>query len=157
VLEKPARAAKIHEVLAAIERHPSATTPPTVGAQPEHVSISADDVAQAISAGRMELYLQPIVSAKGHVVTCAEALIRWHHPVLGLVQPDRFIPVAEENAEVIDQLTMWVAEASVAHYRRLAEAGSASQICINISGRNLCSRDFPDRLAGVLERCSIPP
>ena len=100
VLEKPARAARIHEVLAAIERNPAAATPPAPVAQPEHASISADDVAQAISAGRMELYLQPIVSAKGHGVTCAEALIRWHHPVLGLVQPDRFIPVAEENAEI---------------------------------------------------------
>jgi EAL domain-containing protein (putative c-di-GMP-specific phosphodiesterase class I)/ActR/RegA family two-component response regulator len=157
VLEKPARAARIHEVLAAIERNPATVTPPVTVAQPEHASISADDVAQAISAGRMELYLQPIVSAKGHVVTCAEALIRWHHPVLGLVQPDRFIPVAEENADTIDRLTMWVAEAGVAHYRRLAELGLETQICINISGRNLCSRDFPDRMAGVLERCSVPP
>jgi EAL domain-containing protein (putative c-di-GMP-specific phosphodiesterase class I) len=105
----------------------------------------------------MELYLQPIVSAKGHVVTCAEALIRWHHPVLGLVQPDRFIPIAEENAQTIDRLTMWVTEAAVAHYRQLAALGSATRICINISGRNLCSGDFPDRMAGVLERCSLPP
>jgi EAL domain-containing protein (putative c-di-GMP-specific phosphodiesterase class I)/ActR/RegA family two-component response regulator len=157
VLEKPARAARIHEVLAAIEQKPAAPIPPAPVAQPEHASISADDVAQAISAGRMELYLQPIVSAKGHVVTCAEALIRWHHPVLGLVQPDRFIPIAEENAQTIDRLTMWVTEAAVAHYRQLAALGSATRICINISGRNLCSGDFPDRMAGVLERCSLPP
>ena len=50
------------------------------------------DVAQAISAGRMELHLQPIVSAAGHVVTSAEALIRWRDPSLGLVLPDQFIP-----------------------------------------------------------------
>ena len=104
----------------------------------------------------MELYLQPIVSAEGHGVTCAEALIRWHDPVLGLMQPDSFIPVAEENADMIDRLTMWVAETGVAHYRRLAELGSETQICINISGRNLCARDFPDRMAGYLERCSVP-
>ena len=156
VLEKPARAARIHEVLAAIERNPVTVTPPATVAPPEHASISADDVAHAISAGRMELYLQPIVSAKGHGVTCAEALIRWHHPVLGLMQPDSFIPVAEENADIIDRLTMWVAETGVAHYRRLAELGLETQICINISGRNLCARDFPDRMAGVLERCSVP-
>jgi EAL domain-containing protein (putative c-di-GMP-specific phosphodiesterase class I) len=44
----------------------------------------------------------------------------------------------------------------VAHYQRLAALGSGIQICINISGRNLCSQDFPDRMAGLLERHSVP-
>ncbi len=90
------------------------------------------------------------------MVTSAEALIRWRDPVRGLVPPDRFIPVAEADADVIDRLTMWVAETGVAHYRRLAALGSEIQICINISGRNLQSLDFPDRMAGVLERMSAP-
>jgi EAL domain-containing protein (putative c-di-GMP-specific phosphodiesterase class I)/CheY-like chemotaxis protein len=155
VLEKPARAAQVREALAAMQRL-AATAPARAEAQPEHASISANDVARAIIAGRMELHLQPIVAAAGHVVTSAEALIRWRDPSLGLVLPDRFIPVAEADADVIDRLTMWVAETGVAHYRRLAKLGSAIQVCINISGRNLQSLDFPDRMAGVLERMSAP-
>ena len=157
VLEKPARAVQVHEALAAMQRSLAATALPPTEAQPEHAAISANDVAQAINAGQMELHLQPIVSAAGHVVTSAEALIRWRDPSLGLVLPDRFIPVAEADTDVIDRLTMWVAETGVAHYRRLAELGSEIQICINISGRNLQSLDFPDRMAGVLEHMSAPP
>ena len=157
VLEKPARAAQVREALGAMQRSLATTAPPPIEAQPEHATISANDVARAISAGRMELHLQPIVSAAGHVVTSAEALIRWRDPSLGLVLPDRFIPAAEADTDVIDRLTMWVAESGVAHYRRLAELGSEIQICINISGRNLQSLDFPDRMAGVLERMSAPP
>lgn len=157
VLEKPARAAQVREALGAMQRSLATTAPPPIEAQPEHATISANDVARAISAGRMELHLQPIVSAAGHVVTSAEALIRWRDPSLGLVLPDRFIPAAEADTDVIDRLTMWVAESGAAHYRRLAELGSEIQICINISGRNLQSLDFPDRMAGVLERMSAPP
>jgi EAL domain-containing protein (putative c-di-GMP-specific phosphodiesterase class I)/CheY-like chemotaxis protein len=156
VLEKPARAAQVRAALAAMQRSRAAGAPSLIEAQPEHAVISASDVTQAIIAGRMELHLQPIVSAGGHAVTSAEALIRWRDPSLGLVLPDRFIPVAEADTHVIDRLTMWVAEAGVAHYRRLAALGTEIQICINISGRNLQSLDFPDRMAGVLERMSAP-
>ena len=156
VLEKPARAARVREVLAAIERTPAATSP-TAAPDPVPKGISPAAVARAIDAGRMELHLQPIVSAARSTVTCAEALIRWRDPALGLVLPDRFIPAAEQDTRVIDRLTMWVAETSVGLYQRLAELGSEIQICINISGLNLRSPDFPDRMADVLDRVSAPP
>ena len=105
----------------------------------------------------MELHLQPIVSAVGHAVTRAEALVRWRDPVLGLVPPEQFIPAAEQDPDVIDRLTMWVAETGVALNRRLAEKGFEVQVCINISGPSLRSPDFPDRMAAVLERMSAPP
>ncbi len=66
VLQKPARAADVREALAAIERHPAATAPPPSNAPPEHAAIAANEIAEAIGAGRMELHLQPIVSAAGH-------------------------------------------------------------------------------------------
>ncbi len=157
VLEKPARAAHIHEVLATIEQNPTPAASPAADAPPAFRSISPNDVAQAIDAGRMELHLQPIVSAAGHTVTRAEALVRWRDPVLGLVPPEQFIPAAEQDPAVIDQLTMWVAETGVTLNRRLAEQGSEIQVCINISGPSLRSPDFPDRMAAVLERMSAPP
>ena len=155
VIEKPARAVNVREVLAAIEHKPTAAVP-AADADPEPDAVSPADVAQALDAGRMELHLQPIVTAAGRSVTRAEALIRWRDPALGLVLPDRFIPAAEQDTDVIDRLTMWVAETGVRQYRRLAELGSEIQICINISGRNLRSLDFPDRMANVLDRVSAP-
>jgi EAL domain-containing protein (putative c-di-GMP-specific phosphodiesterase class I)/ActR/RegA family two-component response regulator len=157
VVEKPARAARISEVLAAIERGPAAAASRAEDPQPVVRSVSPNDVAEAIAGDRMALHLQPIVSANGHAVTGAEALLRWQDPVLGPVAPEQFIAAAEQDGDVIDRLTMWVAETAVAQYRRLAEHGSPIQVGINISNHSLRSHDFPDRMAAVLERLSTPP
>jgi len=155
-LEKPARPVRVREVLAQIARSPTAGVTAPAVAGPATAVISTDEVARAMYAGRMELHLQPIIAAASHAVKRAEALIRWRDPARGLVGPDQFIPIAEQDSAVIDRLTMWVAETGVSHYRRLAELGSGIQICINISGRNLQSQDFPDRMAGLLERHAVP-
>ncbi|HEX4173306.1 MAG TPA: EAL domain-containing response regulator [Acetobacteraceae bacterium] len=156
VLGKPTPARRVREVLAQIAEAPAASAPAAPETRPAAAVISADEVAHAIEAGRMELHLQPIVAAANRGVKRAEALIRWRDPARGLVGPDQFIPVAEQDSDVIDRLTMWVAETGVSHYQRLAALGAGIQICINISGRNLCSQDFPDRMAGVLERHAVP-
>jgi len=155
-LEKPARPVSVREVLAQIARLPRSGVAAPAYARPPTAVISADEVTQAMSAGRMELHLQPIIAAASHAVKRAEALIRWRDPARGLVGPDQFIPVAEQDIAIIDRLTMWVAETGVSHYRRLAEMGSGIQICINISGQNLRAQDFPDRMAGLLERHAVP-
>ncbi len=157
VIEKPARAARVHDVLAAIEQNPSAAASTAADARPAVRSVSANDVAEAIDGGRMTLHLQPIVSAKGLAVTGAEALLRWQDPVLGPVPPEQFVAAAERDAAVIDRLTMWVAETAVAQYHRLAERGLSIQVGINISSHSLRSFDFPDRMAAVLDRMSVPP
>ncbi|HLY87685.1 MAG TPA: EAL domain-containing response regulator [Acetobacteraceae bacterium] len=155
VIEKPARIARIEGVLAAIEKAPAkpqaATMPEPAGPRP----ISPDDIDEATAAGRMTLQLQPIVSAGG-AVDRAEALIRWSDPSRGPVLPDDFVAVAESDGAVMDRLTMWVAETAAQHYRRLARLGEPVQICINISGCNLRDADFPDRMAALRERMSVP-
>ena len=156
VLEKPVPLRRVREVLADIAQAPASNAPDTLEQCPAAAVISTDEVAHAIEAGRMELHLQPIVGAASREVKRAEALIRWRDPARGLVGPDQFIPIAEQDSDLIDRLTMWVAETSVAHYRRLAALGAGIQICINVSGRNLCSQDFPDRMASLLERHAVP-
>jgi EAL domain-containing protein (putative c-di-GMP-specific phosphodiesterase class I)/ActR/RegA family two-component response regulator len=156
-IEKPARAVRVGEVLAAIEQGTAVIVPPAADAPPALRAVSAHDVVEAIDTGRMELYLQPIVSALGHAVRSAEALIRWRDPVQGLVAPERFIAAAEQDAALIDRLTMWVAETGVTQHRRLAGLGLAVRVFINISGRSLRLLDFPDRIAAALQRMSAPP
>jgi len=156
VIEKPARAARIGEVLAAIEQHPSLAASPAHRAEQEARKISPREVMDAIDAGQMELHLQPIVAANGHGIQRAEALVRWRDPVRGMVPPDIFVRIAENDEAVIDRLTMWVAETGARHYRHLADAGMPVQICINISGRNIRALDFPDRMAALCERMALP-
>jgi EAL domain-containing protein (putative c-di-GMP-specific phosphodiesterase class I) len=157
LIEKPARGAEIREVLAAIERPAVAeVTPPVAPALASSDAISVRDIEEAIDGGRMELHLQPIVAAAGHGVLCAEALIRLRDPVRGLLPPDRFVSIAESDDGVIDRLTMWAVKTGAEQHRRLAELGSTVQICINISGRNLRSLDFPDRMVALREQMAVP-
>jgi EAL domain-containing protein (putative c-di-GMP-specific phosphodiesterase class I)/CheY-like chemotaxis protein len=171
-LEKPARLARLRAVLHDLE---IATTAADGFAEPRAPSpLFAPDgapngtsngavepitpalIARALSAGQMELFLQPIVAARDRRTLHAEALIRWHRPELGIVPPDRFIAVAERDRTVIDQLTMWAIEAGTDLHRRLGALGLAMPIWINVSGENLHSADFPDRVAAVLQRSGLP-
>ena len=156
VMEKPAPSARIAELLAEIEQLPTTVASLTGVARTRPGGITARDVVNALDAGHMELHLQPIVSAIGHTVQRAEALIRWRDPVWGSVSPALFVPVAETDEAAIDRLTMWVAHTGATHYRRLADAGTPVQSCINLSGRNIRALDFPDRLTLLREDLALP-
>ncbi len=159
VMEKPARVARIRAVLREIETvaamlpDPPPTAPPAARTRDEAITPAL--IAAALGGGEMELHFQPIVAAGGRSVCGVEGLIRWHRHG-GLVRPDAFIPIAEQDEAVIDQLTRWAVTSGVDCYRRLAALGLAVPIWINISGMNLHSLDFPDEVAALLERAGVP-
>lgn len=162
-LEKPIRAAMLREVLGQLERQIAAGAPRAHGlaeapsASPTIDYIDPREVDQALSDHQIELYLQPILKAADLTVDHFEGLARWQHPSFGPIPPVRFIPAAERNAATIDRLTDWVIEAALGHYRRLAELGYRVPIAVNVSGMNLRTLDFPDRVAVLVERCGAPP
>jgi EAL domain-containing protein (putative c-di-GMP-specific phosphodiesterase class I)/ActR/RegA family two-component response regulator len=161
VMEKPARALRVRELLTDIENDRSITSLspadiPELRASRRDLILPAT-IADAIDAGQMELYLQPIVSPLDRAATRAEALIRWRHPHMGLILPDQFVPVAESDLETIDRLTTWVIGEAVRNYRQLTDSGLGTQISINVSGNNLRSLDFPDRLEACLRLANVPP
>jgi EAL domain-containing protein (putative c-di-GMP-specific phosphodiesterase class I)/ActR/RegA family two-component response regulator len=162
--EKPTRAVRVIEVMAEMEKRMTAaeTDPQPAKATsrrlpPLSANIEPPAIFQALRRGEMELYLQPILSAEDLSVLYLEALIRWIHPQRGMVPPDDFIPVAERDAKLIDELTAWVVETALEHYIRIAGLGAAIPICVNVSGMNLRSLDFPDRVAGLVGRFGVPP
>lgn len=67
----------------------------------------SNDLHNALQSGQMELHYQPIVELANGRVHKAEALIRWHHPILGSISPSRFIPIAEEIG-AIGEIGDWV-------------------------------------------------
>ena len=157
-LQKPVRETDIGEVLAIASSEPAVASGTAQMQQSEPAaSVLPHDIIRAIEQCRMELHLQPIVAADGFGVQRAEALVRWRDPQGGLIPPDTFIPIAETDEAVTDRLTMWVAETAASHYQQLAKIGWPLQICINISGSNLQSFDFPDRIAALRERMAVPP
>jgi diguanylate cyclase (GGDEF)-like protein len=74
---------------------------PRMDAQMQARRVLENDLRKALAAGEFELYYQPIVNLASDDVCGFEALIRWNHPEKGLVAPDAFIPLAEENGLII--------------------------------------------------------
>jgi EAL domain-containing protein (putative c-di-GMP-specific phosphodiesterase class I)/ActR/RegA family two-component response regulator len=160
VLEKPARVARIRDVLKELETQlePAPVFDPTESlAAPEPDSIRPEGLAEAMDRGEMELYLQPILNAADLSVVRLEGLIRWRLPGHGILLPDKFISVAERDPAVIDRLTFFVIKTALEQYLRLRENGCAVPIAVNISGMNLRSLDFPDRLAELVAQAGAPP
>lgn len=106
------------------------------------------ELPRAIAAGEMFLQYQPKVHVRRQEVASAEALVRWQHPVRGLILPGDFIAVAEEAGEIA-ALTLWTLRQVIADQRALAAAGHDLRLFINISGLLLADASF------VAEACDV--
>src|ERR1700722_12684606 len=120
-------------------------------------SLSVQRLLQAIRTDELILEYQPIVACRTRSLCKLEALVRWQHPELGRVAPDRFIPMAESDAQTINELTDWVIGTAVRDYNWLRTADIAGPIAPNVSARNLQDLSFPDRVGRLLKLAGIPP
>jgi diguanylate cyclase (GGDEF)-like protein/PAS domain S-box-containing protein len=111
----------------------------------------------AIERKQFEVYYQPQVSLLTGEIIGAEALIRWHHPKLGLVSPAKFIPLAEETGLIV-QIGEWVLR-EAAHQAVLwhKEGHSIQWISVNISGVQIMRSNFADTVYGVLMETDCNP
>lgn len=108
---------------------------------------TAEDVRAAIAAGALVNYYQPKVSPLTGQFVGVEALVRWRHPVDGMVSPDQFIGVAEAHGLVGDLTRAVIVNAlSCAKSMKLA-TGLALQLAINVSMDDLGALDFADYVA----------
>jgi diguanylate cyclase (GGDEF)-like protein len=87
------------------------------------------DLSEAIDNGELEVHYQPIIDAKTRRLSGAEALVRWRHPVRGLVPPGEFIPIAEESG-LIGDLGAWVLKTACA---QAAKWPRGMRIGVNLS------------------------
>ena len=102
-----------------------------------------------------KLYYQPKVNLSNGNIDSVEALIRWEHPKLGFITPDKFIPLAE-NLGLIEQIDDWVLNAACAQARRWRDLGPNIRIGINVSSRSFNRRNFTESIvAPSLKRYNI--
>ncbi|MGC6401734.1 EAL domain-containing protein [Sphingomonas sp. FW199] len=104
------------------------------------------ELPSAIAAGQMVLHYQPKVHVRRQEVSSVEALVRWRHPVHGLIPPGDFITLAEQAGQ-IGALTLWTLGEAVRGQARLAESGHDIPVYVNISGLLLADRDFVQQVS----------
>lgn len=112
---------------------------------------------RALELAEMELYYQPIVEAADSRLIGAEALIRWNNPSMGLVSPDRFIPLAEETGLIIP-IGKWVLNQACEANKRWEEStGLALSISVNVSPRQFRDPGFVEMVESALRENNIQP
>lgn len=114
------------------------------------------ELRDAIEQNQLLLNFQPKLSLKtGHIVG-SEALVRWRHPRLGMVPPDKFILTAEQTG-LISPLTHWVLIDALTHWQHARSTGIALRVSVNLSARLLHDPYLPDMIAGALQATGSQP
>ncbi|MDO3378671.1 EAL domain-containing protein [Geoalkalibacter halelectricus] len=104
----------------------------------------------AWTRGEISLHYQPQLDLKTGAVVGVEALVRWHSPVLGAVDPERFIPLAEETGMILP-LGEWVLRQACRQVGSWHRAGySGLRLAVNIAARQFRQPDFIDRVDAIL-------
>ncbi len=117
----------------------------------------ARDMRQGLAAQEFELFYQVQVDAQGKTMG-VEALVRWRHPIHGLMSPLFFIPLAEETGLIL-QLGQWVLETACAQLRSWADRAETASwsMAVNVSALQLAQEDFVDSVAQALRRSGANP
>ncbi|HLT14444.1 MAG TPA: EAL domain-containing protein [Marinobacter sp.] len=112
---------------------------------------------KALELNEFQLCFQPIVDTTTGRLVAAEALLRWHNPALGLVMPDRFIPLAEETGMIIPIGEWVIQEACKAARCWQALAGYDIGIAVNVSPRQFRDPGFTDVVMRALNASNLKP
>jgi diguanylate cyclase (GGDEF)-like protein len=118
----------------------------------------------AIERDELRVFFQPFYSIPDRRLLGMEALVRWQHPQRGLVLPGEFIPLAEQNGQIVE-LGQWVldtAARALAGWRSALAGSDALMLSVNVSARQLLPasgslHSLPDAVTSVLSAAELPP
>ncbi|APC17811.1 GGDEF-domain containing protein [Pseudomonas frederiksbergensis] len=115
------------------------------------------DLRDALARDQFYLVYQPQISYRDHRVVGVEALIRWQHPEHGLVPPDLFIPLAEQNGTII-AIGEWVLDQACRQLREWHDQGfSDLRMAVNLSTVQLHHAELPRVVNNLLQMYRLPP
>jgi len=112
---------------------------------------------KAMELGEFELYFQPIIDTHSGKLVSAEALLRWNNPALGMVMPDRFIPLAEETGLIIPIGEWVIQEACKAARNWQTLTGNPIGVAVNVSPRQFRDPGFTDAVMRALDASGLSP
>jgi diguanylate cyclase (GGDEF)-like protein len=115
------------------------------------------DLREALAKNQLHLVYQPQISYRDHSVVGVEALLRWTHPEHGMVPPDQFIPLAEQNGTII-ALGEWVLDQSCKQLREWHDLGFSNlRMAVNLSTVQLHHNELPRVVNNFLQMYRLPP
>ncbi|MCZ2807517.1 bifunctional diguanylate cyclase/phosphodiesterase [Modestobacter sp. VKM Ac-2983] len=115
-----------------------------------------EELRRALVTGELVLHHQPQVDIATRQVVGVEALLRWLHPVRGLLGPAEFLPLAEVHG-LMGAITDEVLSQAVAQAARWRQQGRVLRVSVNLSASNLLDTELPQRVADLLRAHDLPP
>ncbi|EIV2084955.1 TPA: EAL domain-containing protein [Klebsiella aerogenes] len=112
-----------------------------------------DDLLHALENDQFKVYYQPIADTVSREIYGYEALVRWFHPLRGMVPPTEFIPVAEKTG-LINQLGEWVLKTACEEAARWEQP---LKVSVNVSPIQLINTSLTDTVAAVLKKTGLDP
>ncbi len=114
------------------------------------------ELGAALQGEQFFLHYQPIFALASREVVGVEALIRWRHPIRGLIAPDSFIPLAEESGMIVP-IGRWVLSQACRQAAAWAADGLAIGMSVNVSADQLSRRAFADEVRAALGESGLAP
>lgn len=115
------------------------------------------DLREALPRNQLYLVYQPQISYRDQRVVGVEALLRWQHPELGMVPPDQFIPLAEQNGNIV-VIGEWVLDQACRQLREWHDQGfSELRMAVNLSTVQLHHSELPRVVNNLLQIYRLPP
>lgn len=122
---------------------------------PQRLGLMAE-LRDAIEQDQLLLHFQPKLELKTGRIVGTEALVRWQHPRLGMLPPDKFIMAAEQTGS-IGPLTRWVLVDALGHCQCVRGEGNRLRVSVNLSARSLHDPQLPKMIADALDAASAEP
>ena len=119
--------------------------------------ILENSLRQTLERGELTVFYQPQVHIATRRIVCAEALVRWQHPELGLLNPMRFIPLAEETGLILS-IDEWVLRTACTQSKAWQDEGYPPlRIAVNLSAHQFRQPDFVEKVAQILRDTCLNP
>ncbi|SFC09815.1 EAL domain, c-di-GMP-specific phosphodiesterase class I (or its enzymatically inactive variant) [Bacillus sp. OV322] len=126
----------------------------------ENISVygfAASDLNKALQNNEFALHYQPQVSAKTGAMVGFEALIRWNHPMFGLIAPGDFIPLAEESGFIL-QMGDWVVKTACEQIKQWhLRFGKGLKVAVNLSIKQFSDQLLVENIKNALENTGLDP
>lgn len=115
-----------------------------------------NSLRQALERNELQLHYQPQISISEGNIIGAEALLRWHHPELGMISPAEFIPIAENSGQII-ALGEWVLQTAIRQAKAWMDSGFAPIIiAVNLSAVQFRQQNLLNVVTDILEEVQLP-